>query len=66
MQSKYQLEIKIGDYVYKNKSELVQIRVTEKMKNDMNKVNINWSEYIRDAIELRIELENNFGDKRNG
>jgi len=35
----------------------VTIKVDEELKRKMKMVKINWSEYIREAIRKRIELE---------
>ena len=35
----------------------VTVKVDEKLKKMMGRVKINWSEYIREAIRRRIELE---------
>lgn len=35
----------------------VTIRVDDELKRKMEAVKINWSEYLRDAIRWRIELE---------
>jgi predicted transcriptional regulator len=35
----------------------VTVKVDEDLKRKMSEVRINWSEYIRDAIRQRIELE---------
>jgi len=35
----------------------VTIKVDEELKKKMKMVRINWSEYIREAIRRRIELE---------
>ena len=35
----------------------VTIKVDEDLKRMMSKIKINWSEYIREAIKRRIELE---------
>jgi len=35
----------------------VTVKVDEKLKRTMSVVKINWSEYIREAIRRRIELE---------
>ena len=35
----------------------VTVKVNERLKRKMDTVRINWSEYIRDAIQRRIELE---------
>ena len=35
----------------------VTVKVDEKLKEEMGVIKINWSEYIRDAIQRRIELE---------
>lgn len=36
---------------------VVTVKVDEKLKEMMGRVKINWSEYIREAIRKRIELE---------
>ena len=35
----------------------ITIKVDEELKKKMKTVKINWSEYIREAIRQRIELE---------
>lgn len=35
----------------------VTVKVDEKLKRTMSVVKINWSEYIREAIRRRVELE---------
>ncbi len=35
----------------------VTIKVDDKLKRRMETVKINWSEYIREAIRRRVELE---------
>ena len=35
----------------------VTVKVDEDLRRKMSEVKINWSEYIRDAIRRRIELE---------
>jgi len=35
----------------------VTIKVKDELKKKMKLVSINWSEYIREAIQRRIELE---------
>jgi len=35
----------------------ITIRVDEELKRKMREIKINWSEYIREAIRKRIELE---------
>ena len=35
----------------------VTVKVDEDLRRRMNHVKINWSEYIRDAIRSRVELE---------
>jgi len=35
----------------------VTVKVDEELKKKMSRVKINWSEYIREAIRRRIELE---------
>jgi len=35
----------------------VTVKVDEKLKRTMSAVKINWSEYIREAIRRRVELE---------
>ncbi len=35
----------------------ITIRIDEELKRKMREVKINWSEYIREAIRRRIELE---------
>ncbi|RLI75049.1 hypothetical protein DRP05_15405 [Archaeoglobales archaeon] len=35
----------------------ISIRVPNKLKEEMNKIKINWSEYLRIAIEEKIKEE---------
>jgi predicted transcriptional regulator len=35
----------------------VTVKVDEDLRRKMSEVRINWSEYIRDAIRRRVELE---------
>jgi len=35
----------------------VSVRVDDELKEKMAELKINWSEYIRDAIRQRVELE---------
>lgn len=35
----------------------VTIKVDEKLKRMMSEVKINWSEYLREAIRRRVEME---------
>jgi predicted transcriptional regulator len=35
----------------------VTVKVDEELKRKMNIVKVNWSEYIREAIQRRVELE---------
>jgi predicted transcriptional regulator len=35
----------------------VTVKVDEDLRRRMSQVKINWSEYIRDAIRRRVELE---------
>lgn len=35
----------------------ITIRIDDELKKRMEKLKINWSEYIRDAIRRRVELE---------
>lgn len=37
--------------------EVITIKVDKELKKRMKGVRINWSEYIRDAIRRKIELE---------
>ncbi|MBS7611607.1 hypothetical protein KEJ27_05300 [Candidatus Bathyarchaeota archaeon] len=39
----------------------ITIKVDEYLKKRMSKVKINWSEYIREAIKRRVELEERKG-----
>ena len=36
---------------------IVTVKVDDKLKKRMGTVKINWSEYIREAIRRRVELE---------
>ncbi len=35
----------------------VTVKVDESLKKKMDLVNINWSKYIREAIQQRVEME---------
>jgi len=35
----------------------VSVKVPEEIKRLMKKVNVNWSEYLRDAVETKIRME---------
>ncbi len=39
------------------KDVIISIRIPEWLKAEMEKTDINWSEYIRGKIEERIKLE---------
>ncbi len=41
----------------KKKDIIISLRVPEKLKEEMSKVNVNWSEYLRKAIEDKISKE---------
>jgi len=41
----------------KKKDIIISLRVPEKLKEEMNKINVNWSEYLRKAIEDKIRRE---------
>jgi predicted DNA-binding protein len=43
----------------------VTVKVDEKLKRTMSVVKINWSEYIREAIRRRVELEERRSAARN-
>ncbi|AJB42868.1 hypothetical protein TCARB_1832 [Thermofilum adornatum 1505] len=36
---------------------IITVRIPEELKKKMREIDINWSEYIRSAIEKRIEEE---------
>jgi Arc/MetJ-type ribon-helix-helix transcriptional regulator len=36
---------------------VITVRINEEIKKMMNKININWSEFIREAIRNKIEEE---------
>jgi Arc/MetJ-type ribon-helix-helix transcriptional regulator len=38
---------------------VITVRINEEIKKMMNKININWSEFIREAIRNKIEEERN-------
>jgi hypothetical protein len=44
--------ITFGDYM-----RTVTVKVDEELKKKMSVVKVNWSEYIRESIRQRIELE---------
>ncbi len=39
------------------KDVIISVRVPEWLKVEMDRTNVNWSEYIRSKIEERIRLE---------
>ncbi len=39
------------------KAVIISLRIPAWLKHEMDKVDINWSEYIRQSIEERIKLE---------
>ncbi len=39
------------------KNVIISVRVPEWLKAEMDRTNVNWSEYIRSKIEERIRLE---------
>jgi post-segregation antitoxin (ccd killing protein) len=41
----------------KKKDTIISLRVPEKLKEEMSKMDINWSEYLRKAIEDKISKE---------
>jgi len=41
----------------RKKDIIISLRVPEKLKEEMSKVNVNWSEYLRKAIEDKISRE---------
>ena len=42
----------------------VSIRIDEELKEEMAELKINWSDYIREAIRKRVELEKRRGVAR--
>jgi len=38
-------------------TKVISIRIPEKIKQEMDQVNINWCEYIRDAIVQKVNEE---------
>ncbi len=41
----------------KKKDVIISLRVPERLKEEMSKVEVNWSEYLRKAIEDKISRE---------
>ncbi len=39
------------------KDVIISLRIPRKLKEEMSKLNVNWSEYIREAIEYKINIE---------
>lgn len=37
--------------------EIITVKVDKELKKKMKEIDINWSEYIRESIRKRIELE---------
>jgi len=35
----------------------VSFRIPEHLKSEMEKINVNWSEFLRKSLEEKIELE---------
>ncbi len=41
----------------KKKAVIISLRIPAWLKYEMDKIDINWSEYIRQSIEEKIKLE---------
>ncbi|RLI76577.1 hypothetical protein DRP04_12520 [Archaeoglobales archaeon] len=41
----------------RRKDAIISIRIPENLKKEMESVDINWSEFVRNAIEEKIRLE---------
>ncbi len=39
------------------KDVVISIRIPKWLKEEMDRININWSEYIRDSIEKKVSIE---------
>jgi predicted transcriptional regulator len=39
------------------KATVVTVKVSNELKEKMKQVNVNWSEYIRDAIQKKVEKQ---------
>ncbi len=39
------------------KDVIISLRIPERLKEEMNKVDVNWSEFLRKAIEEKITKE---------
>ncbi|WP_290597588.1 MULTISPECIES: hypothetical protein [unclassified Archaeoglobus] len=39
------------------KDVIISFRIPEYLKSEMDKININWSEYLRKKIEEKLRLE---------
>jgi len=44
----------------------ITVKVDEELRRRMSSIEINWSEYIREAIRQRIELEEKCSKKASG
>lgn len=38
-------------------SEVITVKVPKKLKTQMKQININWSEYLRQCLQKRIDQE---------
>jgi len=41
--------------VYMSQSSVITVKVPEQMKKKMQQVNVNWSEYIRECVQRKID-----------
>jgi len=41
--------------VYMNKASVITVKVPEELKRRMKQIKVNWSEYIRNAIQKKLE-----------
>lgn len=39
------------------KDVVISIRIPKWLKEEMDRIDINWSEYIRDSIEKKVSIE---------
>ncbi|MGB9683734.1 MAG: hypothetical protein ACPL1Z_02255 [Candidatus Bathyarchaeales archaeon] len=41
-----------------SKTSVITVKVPEELKRKMKKIKVNWSEYIRSAIQKKLEEQN--------
>ena len=45
----------MGDSLGQNQVTIVTVKVPRTMKKDMKKVDVNWSQYIRECLQKKID-----------